>query len=144
MPSSSQSRLEHRKNSKADDGNGKHKELDGQSDEHFGDADLFAGQTGGSLAAPSNSRGESHSGDGGSCQHDNWTPCREKKPVEHTIQSNDHAFVPEVVIVNVELPRNPLRACLVKTRDLIHSRDGESHQNENRYTGNDYETHNFS
>ena len=65
MPSSSQSRFEHRKNSKADDGNGKHKELDGQSDEHFGDADLFAGQTGGSLAAPPNSVGESHSGDGG-------------------------------------------------------------------------------
>ena len=27
-------------NSKDNDGNGKHEELDGQSDEHFGDADL--------------------------------------------------------------------------------------------------------
>ena len=95
----------------------------------FGDADLFAGQTGGSLAAPPNSVGESHSGDGDSYQHDNWTPYREKKPVEHTIQSNDHVFVPEVVIVNVELPGNPPRAHLVKTRDLIHSRDGESREN---------------
>ena len=32
---SSQSRLKHRNNSKGDDGNGKHEELDGQSDEHF-------------------------------------------------------------------------------------------------------------
>ena len=47
---SSQSWLKHRNNSKEDDGNGKHEELDGQSDEHFGDADLFAGQTGRRLA----------------------------------------------------------------------------------------------
>ena len=66
-------------NSKDNDGNGKHEELDGQSDEHFGDADLFAGQTGRRLAAPTNAMNESDSRDGGSYQHDNWTTHCQKK-----------------------------------------------------------------
>ena len=57
----SQPWLKHRNNSKDDDGNGKHEEFDGQSDEHFGDADLFAGQTGRRLVAPTNDMSESDS-----------------------------------------------------------------------------------
>ena len=69
---SSQPWLKRWNNSKDNDGNGKHEELDGQKDEHFGDADLFAGQTGRRLAAPTNAMNESDSRDGGSYQHDNW------------------------------------------------------------------------
>ena len=65
---SSQSRLKHRNNSKDDDGNGKYEEFDGQSDEHFGDADLFAGQTGRYLAAPTNDMGQSNRCDDGRYQ----------------------------------------------------------------------------
>ena len=38
-----------------------HEELDGQSDEHFGDADLFAGHTGRRLVTPTNDMNESDS-----------------------------------------------------------------------------------
>ena len=65
---SSQSRLKHRNNSKDDDGNGKYEEFDGQSDEHFGDAALFAGQTGRHLAAPTNDMGQSNRCDDGRYQ----------------------------------------------------------------------------
>ena len=123
---SSQSWFEQRNNSKGHDGNGEHKELDGQSDEHFGNADLFAGQTGGSLAAPSNNLGESDRRDDGSYQHDNWTTYCQKETVKRAVQSIDHGFIPEVVIVDVILPGNPLRAHLIETRDLIHGSDGKS------------------
>ena len=110
LSSNPQSWLEQWNDSNGDEGNGKHNELDGQSDEHFSDADLFAGQTGGSLAAPTNSLGESDSSDDGGNQHDDWTTYRQTKPVKHAIQSADHGFIPEVVIVDGNLPVNPLHA----------------------------------
>ena len=82
---SSQSRLKHRNNSKGDDGNGKHKEFDGQSDEHFGDTDLFAGQTGRRLAAPTNDMGQSDRCNGGRYQYDYWKTDCHQKPVKHAI-----------------------------------------------------------
>ena len=85
LSASSQSGLKHRNNSKDDHGNGKHEELDGQSDEHFGDADLFAGQTGRSLAAPMNDLGQSDRRDDGHYQYDDWKTDCQKKPVKHAI-----------------------------------------------------------
>ena len=140
---SSQSRLKHRNNSKDDDGNGKHEELDGQSDEHFGDADLFAGQAGRRLAAPTNHLSESDGSDGGGYQHYDWTTYSDNKPVKHAIQSIDHGFMTKVVIVDVRLPGNPLRAHLVETRDPVHGSDGESCKQKTRHAENNYEGDGF-
>ena len=82
---SSQSRLKHRNNSKGDDGNGKHEELDGKSDEHFGDADLFAGQTGRRLAAPTHNVSQSDRCYDGHYQYDDWKTDCQAKPVKHAI-----------------------------------------------------------
>ena len=90
---SSQSRLEHRKNSKNDQRNGKHEELDGQSDEHFGDADLFAGQTGRRLAAPANDMGQSDRCDDSHYQHDDWKTDCQTKPLKHAIQSVENGLI---------------------------------------------------
>ena len=140
---SSQSRLEHRKNSKNDQRNGKHEELDGQSDEHFGDADLFAGQTGRRLAAPANNLSQSDSSDDGGCQDDDWTTYCQKKTVKHAIQHVDYGFIPEVVFVDVGLPGNPLRAHLVEALDLIHGSDCESCKHKSGHTDNNCEADGF-
>ena len=101
VSASSQSRFEHRRHTQADDGDGQQEELDGQSDEHFGDADLLAGQIGGRAAPPANGVAEFEGGDTGGYQHDHWAAHCETKPVKHAVQSADHGSVPEVVIVNV-------------------------------------------
>ena len=126
MAPSSQSWLKQWDDSKADKGNGEHKELDGESDEHFGDVDLFAGQTGGSLAAPADNLSESDGRDGGGYHYDNRAADRENPPINQSVQSADHGFVPEIVIVHVGFPRNPLSANLAEARDLIHGSNGES------------------
>ena len=131
LSASSQSGLKHRNNSKDDDGNRKDEELDGKSDEHFGDADLFAGQTGRRLAAPTNHLSESDGSDGGRYQHDDWTTYSDNKTVKYAVQSIDHGFMTKVVIVDVRLPGHPLRTHLVETRDLIHGSDGESCKQKN-------------
>ena len=136
---SSQSRLKHRNNSKDYHGNGKHEELDGKSDEHFGDANLFAGQTGRRLAAPTNDMGESDGSDGGGCQHYDRTTNRDYKPVKYAIQSINHCLISKVIIVDVRLPGKALRAHLVETRDLIHGSDGEPCRHKTRHADNNYE-----
>ena len=143
LTSSSQPWLKHRKNSKDDDRNGKHEKLDGQSDEHFGDADLFAGHTGGNLTAPTNNLSEPDSRDGGSEQHYDWTTYRQKETVKHAIQSIDHVFIPKVIFVDVELPGNPLRAHLVETRDLKHGGDGESCKQKEQHAEQNYACDSF-
>ena len=80
---------------------------------------FFAGQAGGSLAAPTNNLGESDSSDDSGYQHDGWTADRGTKLVKHAIHSACHGFVPEIVLVDVGLPGNPLRAHLVETNDLV-------------------------
>ena len=140
---SSQSRLKHRNNSKDYHGNGKHEELDGQSDEHFGDADLFAGQTGRRLAAPTNDMGQSDRRDDGRYQYDDWKTDCQTKPVKHTIQSAENGLIPKVVTVDVQLPGKPLRAHLIETRDLIHGSDGEPRKHKNRHADNNYEGKSF-
>ena len=98
---SSQSWLKHRKNSKDNHGNGKHEELDGKSDEHFGDADLFAGQTGRRLVAPTNDMGQSDRCDDGRYQYDDWTTDCHTKPVKHATQSTENGFIPKVVTIDI-------------------------------------------
>ena len=66
-----------------------------------------------------------------------------KKPVKHAVQRTDHGFIPEVVIVDVKLPGNPLRAHLVEARDPVHGSDGESCKQKNRHADNNYDGKSF-
>ena len=76
-------------------------------------------------------------------QHDGWTTYRQTNPVKHAIQSADHSLIPEVVIVDVQFPGNPLHAHLVKTRDLKHGSNGESCNHKNRHASNNDEGNTF-
>ena len=70
-------------------------------------------------------------------------PYCQQKPVKHAIQSTDHGFIPEIVIVDVRLPGNPLRAHLIETRDLKHGSDSESCKQKNRHAENNYKSYSF-
>ena len=140
---SSQPWLKHRNNSKDDDGNGKHEKLDGQSDEHFGDTDLFAGQTGRRLAAPANDMGQSDRCDDSHYQHDDWKTDCQTKPLKHAIQSVENGLIPKEVTVDIQLPGTSLRAHLMETRDLIHGSDCETYRQKNQHAKNNYEGNSF-
>ena len=86
---------------------------------------------------------ESDSRYDGSYQHDNWTTNCQKKKRKNPVQNTDQGFIPEIVIVNIKLPGNPLRAHLVETRDPVHGSDGESCKQKNRHADNNYDGKNF-
>ena len=135
-PFESKPRLEQRSDTDDDGRNAKNDELNSHGNEHFGDADLFVGQTGGSLAAPPNCAKESDSGDDGSYQHDGWTAYCQTKPVKYGIHSMDHGFVPEVILVDGCFPGHPLRAHLVEAGDFVLENYSKSQTHERQYREN--------
>ena len=61
-----------------------------------------------------------------SYQYDDWTAHCQNKPVKDAVNGADHGLIPEVVVVDVGLPVNPLRAHLVETRQLVHENHNKS------------------
>ena len=85
--------------------NGQHEELRGQSDEHFGQGDLFrGGHCGSGLAAPPHDLMQTDGSDNSGNQDDDWHSQRDEKYVKvfHCLK---RFLVPVIKVVDVEVPR---------------------------------------